>query len=184
MKRALVVLLLVHAACLEGPPHPDTSSLDVGYYECQVQPLFDRSCAFTSCHGDPGRALFVFSMSKTRIVETELIGEKLTDKELCANFYRAAAFATPDPAESQLITKPETLDGEGSQFHAGNYLFTPGAPEAECLVQWMRGEVQEVATSTPAAPCTLPWRTRASCTPRKVTCAEAIEGPDLPEVAQ
>ena len=175
------------AACSIGQPPPDVSLLDLGYYQCNVQPIFDRSCAFTACHGNPGRPLFIYSASKTRIAGDQLIGESLTDKELCANFYRAAAFATPDPRDSQLITKPKTLDGYESQFHEGNYLFSENDPEEQCFEHWMRGGRQATGTSTASLPCHLPWRvavdgTPATCTPRALDCESALTGPDLPEV--
>ena len=184
----LLILLVGSAGCLDGAP-PPAADLDVGYYECQIQPIFDRSCAFNSCHGDPGRSLFVYSTSKRRIVAEQLIGEPLTDKELCWNYYRASVLTTADPRHSQLITKPATLDGYESQYHEGNYLYSAGDPEAECLSRWMLGATQAAGTSTPSDPCALPWRvaadgTRARCTPRPVDCEAAIEGPDLPEVAR
>lgn len=181
---AALVLCLACDTATETPPA--VTHLDLGYYQCQVQPIFDRSCAFTACHGDPGRALFTYSASKRRLVEEELIGEPLTDKELCSNYYRASVFVTPNPKESQLITKPETLDGYASQYHAGNYLFGEGDPEALCLQAWMEGASQPVGTSTPSVPCRLPWRTRpdgapGACVPRGIDCDQAIHGPDLPE---
>ncbi len=175
------------ASCIEPKASLSASDLDVGYFECQIQPIFDRSCAFTACHGDPGRALFTYSMSKRRIVDLELIGEVLTDKELCWNFYRASSFATADPEASQLITKPATLGSEGSQYHEGNYLFGALDSETRCLTSWMGGARQAVGTSTPSEACVHTWQIRldgtpARCTPRSVDCPRAIEGPDLPEV--
>lgn len=175
--------LLGLLACNTGADPEVVSDLNLGFYECQVQPLMDRSCAFSGCHGNPARPLSIFSTSKVRIVTTELRGEPLTDKELCSNFYRALAFATPDPSESQLITKPTTLDGYASQYHAGNYMFGPDDPEALCLTAWMQGDVQPLEASRPPAACALPWRQSAQgiapeCTPREVDCRAVTNQPD------
>lgn len=180
---------LAAGGCSQGQSAVQVSGLDVGYFECEVQPILDRGCAFTACHGDPGRALFVYSMSKRRIVPQELIGEVLTDKELCSNYWRTASFATEDPTQSQLLTKPQTLDGLQSQYHAGNYLFGPEDAESECLRAWLDGATHSPGSTTPSAPCRLPWRiafdgTPAACAPRRVDCDQALLGPDLPEVAR
>lgn len=160
--------------------------MDLGYYQCQVQPLLDRSCAFSGCHGDPARPLLGYSTSKTRIAGDDLLGEGLTDKEICANYFRTMALADTVPAESQLITKPATLDGLASQFHAGNYMFGVEDPEALCLIEWMKGAVQPSQSSLPPPACALPWRQSAAglapeCAPRAIDCAVALAGPDLPE---
>lgn len=179
-------VFLAAAGCLDGEPTYEAQPLDVAFFECNVQPILDRSCAFTACHGDPGRPLFVYSMSKTRIAGEALRGERLTDKELCSNYFRAAAFARKEPSRSQLITKPAALDGTDSQYHAGNYLFGEGDVEARCLELWMRGTVAEPGSPAPEA-CDLPWRrstaggSAPACEPRKVTCSEAIHDPDLPQ---
>ncbi len=187
MRYRLCALLLL-AACDNGVNPELVTDLDMGYYQCQVQPLMDRSCAFSGCHGDPARPLLVYSTSKTRIAGDELLGEGLTDKEVCANYYRVMAFAQVDPPQSQLITKPATLDGFASQFHAGNYMFGAEDPEALCLIDWMQGAVQPEQASLPPEACALPWRKSASglapkCTPRTIDCATALAGPDLPEEA-
>lgn len=183
---ALSCLAACLAACLDGEPPPAVGSVDLGFFQAEIQPIFDRSCAFTACHGDPGRAFFVYSMSKRRIVADELLGECLTDKELCANFSRTAAFVTADPQLSQLLTKPATLDGYASQFHEGNYLFGLEDPEARCLVRWMQGEALANSASTAPSLCELPWRAvqaaRALCPPHVIDCEDALRGPDLPEV--
>ncbi len=165
-----VLLFPLAIACAKAPPEPSLEGLDVAYFECNVQPIFDRSCAFPSCHGDPGRPLFVYSTSKTRIVANELLGEPLTDDELCSNYHRASAFARAD-GKSQLITKPSTLDAEHSEFHEGNYLFGPADPETSCLEGWMQGTTQ--TSSVPS--CALPWRLDdrglpATCSPRALDC--------------
>ncbi len=175
MKTAL--LLLFSAACAQAPPPPNLEGLDVAYFQCNVQPIFDRSCAFPKCHGNPGRPLFLYSASKTRIELDTLLGEPLTSKEICANYYRAAAFARTD-YESQLITKPSTLDALSSQYHEGNYLFGPGDPQADCLEQWMEGAAQ-VGTDPS---CMLFWRIDEMGTPERcdlsqvVDCSDAARG--------
>jgi len=186
LRRVICLAVLGLLACDTGVDPAEVVDLDLGFYECQVQPLLDRSCAFTGCHGDPARPLAVFSTSKLRIAGNELLGEGLTDKELCANYYRTMAFANEDPVQSQLITKPATLDGLTSQYHAGNYMFGPEDPEATCLIAWMRGDIQPLQASLPSEDCALPWRQSAQglapeCTPRLVDCEAALAGPDTVE---
>ena len=173
--------------CAVEPPTTPQGDVNLGFFGCQVQPILDRSCAFVACHGDPGRPLFAYSTSKTRIAGAALLGEPLTDKELCANFYRARALVTADPAQSQLVTKPTILDGDFSQYHGGNYLFTPDGPEVSCLTAWMRGDSAPDGDSLPPEACRLPWRLDAAgnaptCAPRRPDCEAALAGPDLPEV--
>jgi hypothetical protein len=186
LRRWAALAALAAAGCSTGADPAPATHVDVAFFECQVQPILDRSCAFVACHGDPGRPFFVYSMSKTRIAGDALLGEVLTDKELCANFYRAQALAVAPAAESQLITKPTTLDGLYSQFHEGNYLFEPDGPEVRCLTAWMEGAVAPEAASPPPPECALPWRLDAegrapSCAPRRLDCGAALAGPDLPE---
>ncbi len=174
--------LFLAFGCIESAQVPSGSNLDVAFFECNIQPIVDRSCAFVACHGDPGRPLHVYSTSKVRIAGEALIGEELTNRELCANFYSAAAHAQPDE-RSQLITKPTTLDGFASQYHAGNYLFRADAPEAKCLLMWMKGEKSDTATaSLSPAEYQMPWQpTRRRCKPRTVNCETAILEDALPE---
>lgn len=187
MRASLSLLVLLSCAgCEVGAPATLQTGLDIGFYECQVQPIVDRSCAFVACHGDPARPFFVYSMSKTRVAGDALLGERLTDKELCANFHRARALATVDPDQSQLITKPLTLEGITSQYHEGNYLFAPDGPEVRCLAAWMHGDRAPQTDSPPPEACRLPWRMDAaglepSCAPRNVDCEAALRGADLPE---
>ncbi|MBI2378392.1 MAG: hypothetical protein HYV07_30620 [Deltaproteobacteria bacterium] len=179
--RTLLSLPFFVTACGADPAPPiSIAGLDPGFFECEIQPILDRECAFSGCHGDPGRGLFVYSMSKRRIEGAENIGEPLTDLELCRNFYRAAAFRTDPPETSQLVTKPATLDAVGSQFHEGNYLFGPEDLEAACFRLWLSGEAHAPLTSAlPPDVCKLPWRSAGGneypvCAPRDLDCQTVV----------
>ncbi|MCA9551890.1 MAG: hypothetical protein KC933_17765 [Myxococcales bacterium] len=184
--RLAAAATLLVAGCATGEDPEPATHVDIAFFECQVQPILDRSCAFVACHGDPARPFFVYSMSKTRLAGDDLLGEVLTDKELCANFYRARALAVVPAAESQLITKPTTLDGLYSQYHEGNYLFEPDGPEVRCLTAWMAGALAPEELAPAPEECQLPWRVdgagrQPSCQPRRLDCEAALRGPDLPE---
>ena len=184
--RLAAVVMVAATGCAVGEDPTPATHVDIAFFECQVQPILDRGCAFVACHGDPARPFFVYSMSKTRQAGDALLGESLTDKELCANFYRARALAVEPAAASQLITKPTTLDGRYSQYHEGNYLFEPDGPEVRCLTAWMEGALAPEALAPPPQECRLPWRADASgqepsCEPRRLDCEAALVGPDLPE---
>ncbi|MBI4815353.1 MAG: hypothetical protein HY791_03805 [Deltaproteobacteria bacterium] len=171
------------AAC-DGsePPRVDVSGLDPGFFECEIQPILDRECAFSGCHGDPGRALFVYSMSKRRELGAESIGDPLTDREVCSNFYRTASFSADPVESSQLITKPATLSTARSLFHEGNYMFGAEDVEASCFRAWLSGELHQVGEAKePPLDCRLPWRVAADghhpkCQPRPLDCARVLGG--------
>src|SRR5262249_23131153 len=45
--------------------------LDLDYYKCKVEPIFDRSCAMLGCHGtETGRAFKIYARGRLRHKET------------------------------------------------------------------------------------------------------------------
>jgi len=182
LKLKINIFFLILTGCSTIPEVQDTN-LDVGFFECNIQPIMNRGCAFNSCHGNAARPLAIYSPAKMRSLGDELIGEFLTDYELCSNFYRTIAFTQATP--SQLITKPATLSGEASQYHAGNYLFSSDDQEAQCLKLWMEGEKHPAGLELfPDEHCRMKWRTYnqgkvKSCTPRQIDCRQVIKEPDV-----
>ncbi|HEX7481718.1 MAG TPA: hypothetical protein VF331_28185, partial [Polyangiales bacterium] len=50
-------------------------ALNVGYYQCSVEPVFDKFCAMLGCHGtEAGRAFRVYARGRLRVTGDTLTG--------------------------------------------------------------------------------------------------------------
>jgi hypothetical protein len=145
----LVLIAISLAACIENPPR--AISLDRKYFECQVQPVLDKSCSQNACHGDARRPFHVFARNRMRVVGTNVQRDlPLSTEELDANFTNALGFASPDdPPKSWLLMKP--LDERaGGYFHRGQDLFggddvfvSTDDPDYERLLGWISGAAEQ-----------------------------------------
>jgi hypothetical protein len=147
------------------PPEGPLSlpALDLDYYKCKVEPIFDRGCAMLGCHGtETGRALKIYARGRLRHkemvpqVSTCPIGPQVVDlavegsgtvmcvgwsphtaAEWQSNYDSARAFmlGVTDPEQSDLIAQPI----EGGKAHAGVHLFAKGDPEHVTLKAWLGG---------------------------------------------
>lgn len=123
--------------CVETGPVEVT--LDRTYFECNVQPVWDRSCSALGCHGDARRPFHVFTRNRMRLDGTNTERNRvLSQQEMDHNFNNSVGFATSDPDASWLLRKP--LDPEaGGFFHFGKELF-----EGDDV--WTSDEDKEYAT--------------------------------------
>lgn len=145
----------------EGPiALPD---LDMEYYKCNVEPIFDRSCSMLGCHGaEKGRAFKVYARGRLRNDEvvsqvpscpigpqTINLADEGTGTVMCigwsphtqaeweANYNNARSFMVglDDPEASELLTQPKV----GGKAHAGVHLFAKGDADYEAISSWLGG---------------------------------------------
>lgn len=145
----------------EGPiPLP---ALDMDYYKCKVEPIFDRGCAMMGCHGtapnDNTRAYRIFARGRRRNSE-QVVAMCLdsgmqnlnkgdgtvmcygwrahTDAEWQANFDSARAFmlGLNDPDQSELLRQPVV----GGKAHTGVHLWaSKNDPDYQTVRAWLTG---------------------------------------------
>lgn len=140
-------------------------SLNVNYFECNVEPIFDKKCGMLGCHGtETGRGLRVYA--KARLRHT---GEMLTNPAICMgtvlsdtciannscpcnarhtatewqrNYDAARGFALD--AMGNLLTNEDQSDLVqqpivGGKSHAGIHLFQSADPEHATILNWLNG---------------------------------------------
>jgi hypothetical protein len=145
----------------EGPVMlPD---LDLDYYKCKVEPIFDRSCSMLGCHGtETGRAFKIYARGRLRHKETVPqvntcpIGPQMVDLQdmgsgtvMCIGWspHTAAEWASnydisrsfmlglTDADQSDLIAQPII----GGKAHAGVHLFAKGDADYTTIHAWLGG---------------------------------------------
>ena len=145
----------------EGPVAlPD---LDLDYYKCKVEPIFDRGCAMIGCHGsETGRDFKIYARGRLRhqemvpqvsscpvgpqTVDLAQMGTGTvmcvgwsphTDAEWQSNYDISRSFmiGLTDPDQSDLIAQPIV----GGKAHAGVHLFGKTDPEYATLKAWLGG---------------------------------------------
>jgi hypothetical protein len=146
----------------EGPLSlPD---LDLDYYKCKVEPIFDRGCAMMGCHGvETGRAFKIYARGRLRHkemvkqVSTCPIGPQTLDLQdngsatvMCLGWSphtaaewqsnydisRSFMIGITDPDQSDLIAQPIV----GGKAHAGVHLFAKGDADHVTLQAWLGGQ--------------------------------------------
>ncbi len=126
MKAAIAsaVLAMLVVACGDDLDQPrELPALDVARMEAVIQPIWDRSCAQTSCHGDPNRPYRLYGRLGLRLPGH--LGEStLSESESLANLRMSQGFlsATRVPERSLLLRKP-LRDTAGGVGHAGGDQF-------------------------------------------------------------
>lgn len=145
----------------EGPvPLPE---LDMEFYKCNVEPIFDRGCAMIGCHGtEVGRAFKVYARGRLRHNETVPqvsscpIGPQMvnladegsgtvmcvgwsphTEAEWQQNYDNARAFmvGVQNPEDCELLAQPVI----GGKAHAGVHLFSKSDTDYQTILKWLNG---------------------------------------------
>ena len=149
---------------IEGPT--SLPSLNLNYYKCKVQPIFDRGCGMMGgCHGvDEGRGFRTYSRGRLRndemitlnpnsCLRTQPLNLKMygsgtvmcegwmphTAQEWQKNFDNARSFmiGVTDPAQSELLVQPTA--GTAKQ-HVDVKLFAgPSDADYQTLQAWLSG---------------------------------------------
>lgn len=137
--------------------------LDIDFYKCKVEPIFDRGCAMLGCHGtETGRALKIYARGRLRRNETVPqvntcpIGPQMvnlqkdgtgtvmcvgwsphTQGEWQENYDNARSFAVglSNPDESDLLAQPVV----GGKAHAGVHLFRKTDADYATIRDWLNG---------------------------------------------
>jgi hypothetical protein len=138
-----------------GPP----ADLDMNFYKCNVEPIFDRGCAMMGCHGvETGRFLRLYARGRMRntaeIIDNQSCLQKTapiasgtimctgwhphTATEWQRNFDSARAFMTKgmQPDQSQLLTQAT----KGGLPHVGVHLFVKDDASYTMVKRWLSGE--------------------------------------------
>ena len=157
------------ASCGTTANKPDVGpialpNLDVNYYRCKVEPIFDRGCAMMGCHGtattDMSRAFRVFARGRRRNSETappmclESMPVDLdkagsgttmchgwtahTTAEWQKNYdsARAQMLGLTNPDQSDLLSQPVV----GGKAHTGVHVFASTAdPDYQTIRAWLTG---------------------------------------------
>ena len=146
----------------EGPV--DLPSLDLEYYKCKIEPIFDRGCAMIGCHGtETGRAFRLYARGRLRndevvpTVPTCLrptgptnLNETGTATVMCEgrlphtatewqkNFNSARQFMVglSQADDSELLQQPVV----GGKAHAGVHLFKKTEADYQTIAKWLSGE--------------------------------------------
>lgn len=138
------------AGCGVAPPASMVATtlhrLDVNFFRCRVQPIFDAGCDQFACHGtDDERPLRVYSRVMWRIDpllrgnESARAMDPLTTQEWCRNYDSARSFWTSDPAASELLRQP-LEPGAGGLSHVGVHLFANTSDaDYQTILQWLSG---------------------------------------------
>ncbi len=118
-----------------GPP----GTLSASMLQQRVQPMFDRYCAQTACHGDPERGFFIYSPYATRLDSRFSVG--LTEAELQANLDTARAFteSTLEVTDSLLLSRPLRRAEGGTSHGGGEQFYDRGDPAYVLLTCWLLG---------------------------------------------
>ncbi len=137
-------------------------ALDMSYFKCNVEPIFDRGCAMMGCHGtDEGRYFRVYARGRLRnseivdrvnsCLETGTVNLQLagsgtvmcegwlphTASEWQKNFDSARSFmlGVTAPEQSELLLQPVV----GGRPHVGVHLFTESDPDYQTIRAWLGG---------------------------------------------
>ncbi len=140
MRGALVLALLGAAGCgtEDGPlALPD---LDVEMLRGRVQPMFDRVCAQTSCHGEPKRPFRLYSRFGLRGPAPRR-SHVLSETELDANLQMARGFlgSVGTSPESMLLRKPLREAAGGVAHGGGDQFYDRVDPDYLLLACWLEG---------------------------------------------
>jgi len=136
-------------------------SLDLDYFKCKVEPIFDRNCAMMGCHGtEVGRPFKVYSRGKlrhkemvpgacpnqpgNRDLQVEGSGtimclgwSKHTNAEWQQNYDNARGFMVglTNPDDSELLAQVRY----GGKAHTGVHFFQKTDPDYQTIAAWLGG---------------------------------------------
>jgi len=122
--RALIAVCALTACSSPEVGEVHLAPLDRATFDARVEPILERRCASTSCHGVPARGLPLYAPLQYRAdpAHTWVI-EPLTEAELRNNFTAATIWArqTSGGGMSMLLAKP--LAEHAAEFHGGGATF-------------------------------------------------------------
>jgi hypothetical protein len=146
----------------EGPI--SLPNLDLAFYQCNVEPIFDRGCAMVGCHGtETGRLFKVYARGRLRMDEMvppqsgyscpdngATVPLKMgTGTVMCegwfshskdewqSNYDNARFFMVglTDPEQSELLVQPKV----GGKNHTGVHLYKTTDADYQTIKSWLGG---------------------------------------------
>jgi len=154
------------AGC-QGDECGPIADLDMDFYKCNVEPIFDRSCAMLGCHGSEMRPLRIYARGRLRNDEdltlsmnpaasgclrsgTENLAERGTGNVMCEGWTRHTSTEWQKNFESARAFMRDGMDPEASELltqptvggrpHVGIHPFRQGDTEYETIRRWLSGE--------------------------------------------
>jgi hypothetical protein len=137
------------------------AELDLEFYKCNVEPIFDRGCSMQACHGDLERPFRMFARGRLRNDEPYMFdgclrngttnlnemgtgtvmcegSEPHTETEWQLNFESARSFMRQDmsPDDSELLSQPTV----GGLPHVGVHPFVKDDESYTMVRRWLSGE--------------------------------------------
>lgn len=160
MKRlaSLVVLFALVAACASRPGNleleydlPDRAS----FVDGGVSLFMEKRCGALDCHGQPGRALRLYSQQGLRLGQADGGGRDLsttTPAERTENYHSVVGLQPEELSKAVdsagayedilLLQKPLDIEFGGVRHKGGPVLRrTPSDPGWACLEGWVRGKL-------------------------------------------
>jgi hypothetical protein len=156
MKRLILLSLLV-AACAIDPddgsrPKQGVSDIDPASYASLVQPVMERHCGSTDCHGKLPRGLQVYGQSGLRLAGAT----GPTTKDESRATYVSILGLQPEQTDALARKSPRTPDDAykllllekplAIERHRPGAALRKGEPAEKCIVSWLVG-------ATDAASC-------------------------------
>jgi hypothetical protein len=133
------------AGCGGDNPVVTLPALDRQTFDCTVQPILDKKCAYLACHGNASQPLRIYSIGKLRLQDNPTLAQRsftpLSEDERQANYQRAVSIglSTGVGASSLFVQKPLNLSG-GGLTHVGGQLFSGFTdPDYMTLLFWISG---------------------------------------------
>ncbi len=139
-----------------GPNPGDFSATTGG-----VGPVFERHCGSFDCHGNPSRAMRIYSQNGLRLPNEAgiLPGAAVTTPDEVSANYRSIIAVEPEQTNSVTLGKaqPDSLliikkplgPGPG-EAHKGGTVMIKGDDTEKCLTGWLLGKVDKNACTAAA----------------------------------
>jgi hypothetical protein len=121
-------------------------------YAAHVQPYLELTCATLDCHGNPGRALRLYSelglrasdSLRSQPVSSTTEPSAITQDELDANVlsFASVAIEAKSPSQHLALLKPLAASAGGVKHIGGVHWLSPKDSGYLCLRAWLIGDVQ------------------------------------------
>jgi hypothetical protein len=167
-RRALALpalLAIVVAACATEPddgatPKQGVSDIDPAGYYASVQPVFERRCGQTTCHGMLPRGLRVYGKGGLRLDPRSGANDPTTQDEARATYVSILGLQ-PEKTDALARKSPRTADDAygllvltkplAIERHRPGAELVKGEPAERCIVSWLVGQM---ATDIDTTSCT------------------------------